>query len=140
MSSQFKLLAVAAFLLLAVRCTVGTIPSGVYTTTINKQDIPAGFPAEAVAMLTGEWNIEFTSAGRYVVSKDGQLAIEGRYTSTQDQLVLTDEKGPLVCDVPGEETGKYKWLASSSGVKLTATEDKCSGRSVVLTTRVWAKK
>ncbi|MBI3959290.1 MAG: hypothetical protein HY328_10820 [Chloroflexi bacterium] len=113
------------------------LPPGIYTTTLAAEDIPPAFPAEAIPLLSGAWEMNFTDAGRFTVAKDDEVVVEGHYTSTQDEVVLTDERGPLACGKPGAETGRYRWQLADEMLTLTVVADECDGRAVILTAHPW---
>lgn len=118
------------------------LPLGTYVTTIRAADIPAAFPSNVRPLLLGTWNLRFGPDSRYVTSKGGKVMVEGRYTVKQDRIVMTDEKGPAACfSVPGAATGTYRWsVPGPSMLKLAAIEDKCAGRSLVMTIRPLIQK
>jgi len=110
------------------------LPPGTYTTTIVESDVPPSFPPEAVALLVGEWQIEFTEGGSYIVTKDGDIAVVGRYTSNPSRLVMTDLQGAYACtDAPGIATAVYRWSVENNQLILSAALDRCAGRHVALT-------
>ena len=109
-------------------------PPGTYTTTITEADIPPEFPPEFIPILVGQWESEFTEAGSIITSKDGEVVVVGRYTSTPVRVVLTDLLGPLACNInPGWATGVYGWMFDNNELTLTVVHDACEGRPVVLT-------
>ncbi|MEK6336514.1 MAG: hypothetical protein AABM67_16425 [Acidobacteriota bacterium] len=110
------------------------VPPGVYTTTLTEADIPASFPPEYIPLLVGDWEIEFTGAGSYIVNKDGFPAIVGRYNSNPARIVMTDLEGALSCtDQPGIATATYRWTLAGDELILTTVNDRCAGRNLVLT-------
>ncbi len=117
------------------------LPPGTYTTTITAADIPPYFPPEAIAILVGQWQIEFTEAGSSVVTKDGDIVVVGHYNSNPTRIVLTDQQGALSCtDAPGIATGVYKWSLENEALILSAVRDRCAGRQVVLTAHALQKQ
>ena len=110
------------------------LPTGIYSTTLTAADIPAEFPPEAVAILVGYWETEFTDSGSYIVTKDGFPVVVGRYNSNPGRVIMTDLQGALSCtDAPGIATATYRWTLSSNDLLLTAVKDRCAGRNLVLT-------
>jgi len=119
--------------LMGARISPQTLPPGIYETSITEADIPPFFPPEAIPVLVGQWQIEFTEAGSYIVTKDGDVVIEGRYTSNPARVVLTDLDGPLACVGPGMATGVYAWSLDDDQLNLSVVRDGCAGRSLILT-------
>ena len=116
------------------------LPPGAYVTTITEADVPPQFPPEAVPLLVGTWEIEFTTAGISVTRKDGASVVSGHYVSNPSRLILHDEAGPLACVDPGTVTGVYEWAFENGQLNLTEIHDSCAGRSVVLTSHGWQKQ
>ena len=114
----------------------GELPAGVYSTTITLADIPPDFPPEAAEILVGTWTTEFTDSGTMVTSKNGEVVVNGRYTSGKSHLVIRDLSGPLACrDAHGIATGIYAWSLVNGELHLTTVLDRCFGRMFVLTLR-----
>jgi len=112
------------------------LPPGVYSVTITLADIPPDFPPEVVEILVGTWTTEFTPAGTTTISKNGEVAVSGRYRSSKSHLVMTDVEGPLACtDAAGIATGVYTWSLVNNELNLSAVQDRCFGRKFVLTLR-----
>ena len=109
------------------------VPTGIYTTTLTAADIPAEFPPEIASMLVGDWEIEFTEAGSFIVAKDGFPVVVGRYNSTSSRIVMTDLEGALSCtDAPGIATAIYRWTLVGNELVLTTVNERCPGRNLVL--------
>ena len=118
-----------------------TLPAGTYGTTITEVDVPAAFPAEAIPLFIGQWQTTFSEGGRFTIAKDGEVVVEGRYTVTTDQLIFTDEKGPMNCADAGEgPSGTYQWNLDGKTLPLTLLEDDCLGRVTVLTAHPWSRQ
>lgn len=129
----------AIILLLTITFTIAAnperLPPGVYATTVNVDDVPAAFPPEAVAILVGQWQVEFTEGGSVVVTKDGDIVVVARYTSTPTHVEITDVLGALAClDEVNPVTGSYSWALNNRRLTLTLDADLCDARVVVLTT------
>jgi len=106
------------------------VPTGIYTTTLTEADIPDSFPPEYIPVLVGDWEIEFTGSGSYIVSKDGYAAVVGRYNSNPARIIMTDLQGPLSCtDEPGIATATYRWTLVGDQLIFTAVHDRCAGRN-----------
>jgi hypothetical protein len=99
-------------------------------------DIPPDFPPEAADILVGTWWTEFTEAGTTVITKDGDVVANGRYTTSKSHLVMRDIDGPLACtDAHGIATGVYTWSLENNELALSPVLDRCFGRMFVLTLR-----
>ena len=117
------------------------LPQGVYTVTIADENFPAKFPAEGRPALSGKWELTLLEANRIRITKDGELVVEGHYSSTTDRLIITDETGALSCaKEPGKETGTYKWTLKEDKLTLKGIDDKCDGRRFILTLLPWMKQ
>jgi len=79
-----------SILLPGVQADSTKLTPGIYTTTIVGSDIPPTFPPDVAVILVGQWQIEFTQAGTYIVTKDGEIVVIGRYTSNSFRFVMTD--------------------------------------------------
>jgi hypothetical protein len=115
-------------------------PTGTYITTITEADLPPGLPPDVIAVLSGQWQMEFTQAGNHIVTKEGDLAVLGRYTANPARLVFTDLEGPIACSYTGAATGVYQWAFENNELTLTAVHDACGGRHIVLTAHPWQKQ
>ena len=116
-------------------------PHGVYTVTFTKDDVPTNASDEAKSRFIGKWEWTLTEEGRITLTLNGKVKVEGNYTSTADEMKITDEKGEISCsNSPGLETGTYKWMLEDKKLTLTVVEDKCEGRRTFLTHRSWMKE
>jgi hypothetical protein len=110
------------------------LPPGIYATTITESDVPPYFPPEVIEILVGEWRTEFTDGGTYIVTKEGEIVVVGRYTSNRDRFVMTDLQGAYACtDAPGIATGVYRWSLENNELVLVPVLDRCDGRKLALT-------
>jgi len=115
----------------------GAIPPGSYSTTITLADIPGDFPPEAADILIGTWVAEFTPEGTSVIYRNGEVVVNGTYTSTRSHLVMRDLSGPLACtDARGIATGIYTWSLVNNELHFNTVLDRCFGRMFVLTLRL----
>jgi len=104
--------------------------TGKYNSRLSEADIPAELPEEERGILQGTWEITLGDDARFQVFKGGEFMVEGRYRSTQNQVVFTDEEGPG--SEPGAAPGTYEWRAYGQTLTLTLVNDKLVGRSLVL--------
>ena len=105
--------------------------TGVYQTEIKSNN----------PQLIGTWQISFTGAGKYVVSKAPEtkvLLIGGNSSVSGNSLTIVDKTGPIACS-GAQATGKYTWSFSGKTLKFTKVKDTCDGRPEVLTTSPWSK-
>src|SRR6266516_3324120 len=105
---QSMLLVVALLLLSVGRAEEPqSFPSGVYNITINAREVPADAPADVRRALIAKYVLTFSPNGRFKTIANVELDAAGRYASTAEHLVITDETGPGHCKVAA--TGIYKW-------------------------------
>jgi len=109
------------------------IPPGIYVTYVTPADVPADYPPDVAAALPGTWEMEITGSGVYVVHKDGQFVVFGRYVSNESRFILHDELGPLSCSGAGQATGIYDWSFDGEDLTLTLVHDNCGVRAVAAT-------
>ena len=125
-----RLVVAIALLLVLAGCVITpSLSPGTYAATITEEDA-IGFE--------GEWELTLVEGNHYSFARHGSIVDEGRYTSTQDQIVFTYEKGPYAC--PGQETYAYKWAFDGRALTLTTVEDECPERNGVLTAHSWSRQ
>lgn len=89
------------------------------------------------AYTNGQFTITFNEDKTHSVAVDGNIAVKGSYTVTDDQLTLVDKEGQYACE---GTVGKYRWKAGDGGLKFEKIEDECDGRSGALSGQTWKKK
>ena len=109
--------------------------AGRYITTIAESDLPAGLPAELLGFLGDIWEVNLLPNGDFLVLAGGVLVVEGEWTATETELTLTDQAGEGACLEPGAQTGAYRWRRDAKTLHLTAIEDACDGRRLVMSLR-----
>jgi hypothetical protein len=124
----------------ASQATPHGIPAGVYVTHITPADVPPDFPPDVAAALPGEWALEITGSGFYIVHKDGAFAVFGRYVSNPRRFVMHDEIGPLSCTGAGQATGIYNWTLDGDELTLTLVHDNCGVRIVPTTSHPFERQ
>ena len=77
--------------------------------------------------------------GKVTVSRAGKEVIEGTYKVNNDEIELTDEKGPFA-GTGDAKTGTYKWKLEGAKLTFTKLKDESEGRSRILTTGAWERK
>lgn len=107
-------LAVAGFIVsvLAVPALAAGFPDGRYTATIQGH----------------AWKLDFKD-GKYTVSRDGKVGVQGAYKFAGKQVTLTDSGGHGAQKGPGV----YQWTFSGGKLKFTVVKDGEGGRASVLT-------
>jgi hypothetical protein len=86
-----------------------------------------------------KWSIGFGDNNKFTVKRGADIAVEGSYKVTGDELEVTDEKGPMAC-LGEQKTGKYKWKLEEKKLTLTIVTDLCEGRSGALPSQVWVRE
>ena len=121
--------------------TYSQLASGVYTITVTKDDLPQNASEEDKNRFVGKWEWTLSEYGRMKLTLDGNVKVEGNYTSTADELKITDEKGEIACNnSAGLVIGTYKWMLENKKLTLTVVDDKCEGRRKFLTHAAWMKE
>jgi hypothetical protein len=121
--------------------TYSQLASGVYTITVSKDDLPQNASEEDMNRFVGKWEWTLSEYGRMKLTLDGKVKVEGKYTSTADELKITDEKGEIACNnSAGLEIGTYKWMLENKKLTLIVVDDKCEGRRQFLTHAPWMKE
>jgi hypothetical protein len=113
-------------------------PAGVYSITINAREVPADAPADVRQALIAKYVLTFGGDGRFKTVTDGKLDAAGRYASTPEHLVITDETGAGHCKVAA--TGIYKWRLEGDKLTLEAVDDGCKWRRFSITLKKWTKE
>jgi hypothetical protein len=117
------------------------LPNAIYAMTLGPGDFPHFFPPAVVEVLTGTWELDLTGSRRYTVRLNGDMVVEGRYTSNPARLVMRDLGGVLAClEEPGMAQGVYAWSLDNEELILTVVQDRCEGRPFVLTVKPWQKQ
>jgi hypothetical protein len=86
-------------------------------------------PGESAAGApAAPWALRLADGGRYAVTRDGQLAVEGRYRLAADTIVFNGEVGPQACPDEATSPGTYRWRREGRTLTLTPVADDCNGR------------
>ena len=142
-------------------------PLGTYAVEVTRADMPAAMPPLVVALQLGVWEATFAEGGRHTLSKDrqiawqdrilseaGQVALEGQYAATQNQIAFYNDKGPLGCDIRERDTrpffppglpararsGVYDWGFDGKTLTFVKVADDCPGRAAVFPAHPWTKR
>jgi hypothetical protein len=120
-SKRFGLVGAIVSLALAASsiALAGSTLPGTYTTKIAS---PAQFK--------GIWTLKLAGSGKYKVIDNGQLLVQGTYTTTGSSITFGHEKGEGACPA----AGIYGWKRSGTTLRFTRTRDgaSCTGRKGVL--------
>jgi hypothetical protein len=120
-SKRFGLVGAIVSLALAASsiALAGSTLPGTYTTKIAS---PAQFK--------GTWTLKLAGSGKYKVIDNGQLLVQGTYTTTGSSITFGHEKGEGACAA----AGVYRWTRSGTTLRFTRTSDgaSCTGRKGVL--------
>jgi hypothetical protein len=117
------------------------LSAGIYSMNVTKDMFPQNTSEEHLKALVGKWEWTLTEDGSMKLTLDGKVKVEGKYSSTSEEVKITDEKGEIACsNNPGSETGTYKWMLENNKLTLTVVEDKCEGRKNFLTHGSWRKE
>ena len=73
--------------------------------------------------------------GKVTAKRNGELAVEGTYKATKDEVEFKDVSGPLA--TPNDKGGKYKWKLDGKKLTFTKIEDAAEGRAGALTSGAW---
>jgi hypothetical protein len=114
-------------------------PAGVYTITITADEVPVDAPPDVRKVLIAKYVVTYSANGRYKVLANGKLDAEGRYASTKNYLVITDEKGPGHCQAE-RATGVYKWRLDGNKLILEAVDDACKWRRFSIVLKAWRRE
>lgn len=111
-------------------------PTGIYGVTIGRLDLPPGLPGGPA--LVGQWTMTFNGDGTYEVARqDVGVLAAGAFEITGATLNLRDWSGLLGCGGTAEEpsTASYAWELAGDELRLTAIQDTCAERKILLETR-----
>jgi hypothetical protein len=120
----------------AVASAAPSLPNATYTMTLGPEDFPPFFPPEIVDLLSGDWELDLTDPRNYLIRLNGAVVVIGRYTANPARLVMHDLDGPLACP-GGLAHAVYAWSLDDDELRLASVQDRCDGRTFVLTTKPW---
>jgi hypothetical protein len=125
----------------AVASAAPRLPNATYAMTLNPGDVPPFFPPEIIDLIVGDYELDLNDPSAYIVRLNGEVVVEGRYTSNPARLVMRDTGGPFAClDEPGMAQGVYAWSLDNEELTLTVVQDHCFGRAFVQTVKPWQKQ
>ena len=106
-------------------------------TTARAADFKTGTYSVTVGGV--KYSINYSEGNKVSVTRGGEVAVEGTYKVTGDEIEVTDEKGPIACGGQ-EKTGRYKWKLEDKVLTLTEVQDGCTGRASALTAQQWTRE
>jgi len=111
-------------------------PTGIYGVTIGRLDLPPGLAGGPA--LVGQWTMTFNDDDTYEVARqDVGVLAAGSFEITGATLNIGDWSGLLGCGGTAEEpsTASYAWELAGDELRLTAIQDTCAERKILLETR-----
>lgn len=109
---------------------------GAFAVTIADEDVPPELIGGA--SLIGRWQISFEGNGVYEIGRQdvGRL-LRGQFETDGSRLILREETGVIACasgaDV--DVAAVYEWKVETGRLLLSAVEEPCASRRLLLTTR-----
>lgn len=111
-------------------------PSGIYSVTIGRADLPPGLAGGPA--LIGQWTLTLDEGGTYEVARqDVGVVASGAYELSGATLTFTDWTG-IVCGGSGDgdaSGASYAWEAAGEALTLTPIQETCGERRILLNTR-----
>jgi hypothetical protein len=110
---------------------------GDYAVTIAAEDVPPELIGGA--SLIGRWHISLDGNVYRLARQDVGPLLRGVLGVAGDRVTLQDETGVVACE-PGPEgdAATYEWSVTDGRLLLTAIEEPCDRRRLLLTTRTLA--
>jgi hypothetical protein len=139
----FALLVVLAILAagLVGYASTPSLPPGRYVTHVSLEETFSriGMDFMTKGMLPGDWEVWLVEGDRYLIVQNGSMLIEeGRYRLTRQELALTPDATDFPCMLhlrPEWANATYRWAMDGQSIVLTAVQEKCPGRLLVMTMR-----
>ena len=106
-------------------------PSGTYSTTIVRADVPAAMPKAMADSITGAWSLTFAAGKPVLVKRNGKEVVSSPVTFSGGQMRLSaDDTGPDKCNA----AAVYSYSEKNGMLTFKVDGvDACDGRQVVLT-------
>jgi hypothetical protein len=96
------------------------------------------------SILPGEWEVWLVEGNLYMIVRNGSMLFEeGRYHLTRQELALTPEATDFPCLLhlrPEWANATYRWAMDGQAIVLTAVQEKCPGRLLVLSLHVLVRQ
>jgi uncharacterized protein (TIGR03067 family) len=108
---------------------------------VPEAELP-GSPKGTYALPKGTdgtgWAIALDGAGKFSMTRNGQLLVGGRYRISGDVVEFTDDEGPAR-EKGDRQTGTYRWRLAGQALLFTHVKDEAPGRLGTLTRGAWVK-
>jgi len=117
-------------------------PAGARSEALSPGTYVSKITAQGPA-LNGTWKLKLTTtfapAGRFQMSRNGAIVVNGVSAITGNKLTLVDQSGKLACKGT-QQTGIYTFKLKGKTLTLKTVFDSCAARQVVLTSRPFTKQ
>ena len=115
---------------------LGTLVAGLGAACAGNVAPAVSFPQGTFASpVRGGVTQQFSADGTYVVTFPGHNPHTGKYTTSQDEIVLTDDN-----EICAGVAGEYKWAFDGQALTFTAVDDRCPTRRIDWPSQPWIKE
>jgi hypothetical protein len=111
------------FYVLASAASAGEFPKGAFVAKV----------------AADQWTLHFDGKGKFAVTRNDKVVVEGKYKIVKDEIEFTDESGSLA-ETGDAKTGSYVWKSVDKKLTFTKVKDNAEGRSSTLTSGPWEMK
>lgn len=111
---------------------------GRYATSIGLKETfdRIGMDPMTKSVLPGDWEVWLVEENRYMIVYNGSMLFEeGHYRLTRQEMALTADATDFPCMLhlrPEWANATYRWTIEGQSLVLTAIQEKCPGRLLVL--------
>jgi hypothetical protein len=111
---------------------------GRYITSVSLKETfdRIGVDPMTKSMLPGDLEVWLVEGNRYMIVRNGSMLFEeGHYRLTRQELMLTPDATDFPCMLhvrPEWANASYRWMIEGQSLVLTAIQEKCPGRLLVL--------
>lgn len=113
-----------------------------FANTDNAASEPAKLQGTFTTKTLGDganWAMTLDGAGRFRMTRNGQLGVEGSYRVMGDTIEFTDESGPFR-EQGSARSGTYRWRLTGTKLIFDRLSDEARGRSTILLSNAWDKQ
>lgn len=115
-----------------------SLPPGRYFTSVSLKETfdRIGMDPMTKSIPPGEWEVWLVEGNRYMIIRNGSMLFEeGRYPLTRQELALTPEATDFPCmlHLYGRSGPNPPTAGPWTAIVLTAVQEKCPGRLLVMT-------